>query len=70
MIQTIEVDIVKIRKAVAVCKKTQVRIAEECGLSPAHLWLLINGQRRLTATNFARICVALNLPMESFLVDK
>lgn len=65
----ITVDVGKIAKAIADSDQSQVQIARRCGISPQHLWLLIRGQRRLTATNFARICSALNVPMDSFLVE-
>ena len=65
----ITVDVEKIAKAIADSDQSQVQIARRSGISPQHLWLLIRGQRRLTATNFARICSALNIPMENFLVD-
>lgn len=64
----VTVDIGKITKAVAESGQSQAQIARNCGISPQHLWLLIHGQRRLTATNFARICSVLNIPMENFLV--
>jgi transcriptional regulator with XRE-family HTH domain len=63
----VTVDIGKIEKAIADSDQSQAQIARSCGISPQHLWLLIHGQRRLTATNFARICHVLNIPMESFL---
>ena len=65
----ITVDVGKIAKAIADSGQSQVQIARKCGISPQHLWLLIRGQRRLTATNFARICSALNVPMDNFLVE-
>ena len=66
----VSVDVEGIKRVIAESEKTQAQVARDSGLSPAHLWLIVNQQRRLTATNYARICKALNVSMTSFLIDK
>lgn len=48
----------------------QTAVSEKSGIAPPKLNLILNGNQRLTVTDYTKICKALSVPVETFIAKE
>lgn len=66
----IVLDVESLRKQIEISGIKQKVVSEKAGISKAALCLILQGKRKCEAGEYASICAALGLPVNTFLIPE